>query len=82
MRSITLPLPVFGFVLATRAALAVGVGLLVANKLSRERRRVVGLSLVAFGAATTVPAARWIARSFRDLPGKSRFDPESRLIGA
>jgi len=51
-----------GFVIATRAALAFGVGLLVAGKIPGERRRMIGSMLVAFGAATTVPAIRFIAK--------------------
>jgi hypothetical protein len=47
----------FGFVVATRAALAFGAGLLLANRIPEARRRAIGLTLVAIGAATTVPAA-------------------------
>src|SRR5262245_46133987 len=68
MRTVALPLPKFGFVLATRAALAAGLGLLFAEKIPADRRRVVGLALVAFGAVTTIPAVRWISRSFRQQP--------------
>ena len=83
MRTVTLPLPKFGFVLATRAALAAGLGLLLADRLPAERRRRVGLALVAFGAASTVPAACCISRRFR----RSRRTPafvasDPRLIGA
>jgi hypothetical protein len=83
MQKVTLPLPAFGFVLATRAALAAGLGLLFASRLSAERRRVVGLALVAFGAVTTVPAVRWISRSFRRTPETtSRVEVDSGLVGA
>ena len=82
MRTVTLPLPVFGFVVATRAALAAGVGLIVADRLPPERRRIVGLALIAFGAASTVPAVRWISRGVRALPGASRVEHEPGLVGA
>jgi len=49
--------PLFGFVVGTRAALAFGLGLLLADRIPGPRRRAVGLALVAFGAATTIPAA-------------------------
>jgi hypothetical protein len=62
MRTVTLPLPLFAFVVATRAALGAGVGLLVAERLSPARRRAVGRTLVGIGAATTVPAVRLILR--------------------
>jgi hypothetical protein len=57
--------PLFGFVVATRAALAFGLGLLVADRIPADRRRVVGLTLVAIGAATTVPAAMSVLGSRR-----------------
>ena len=57
MKHVVLNLPTFGFVVATRAALGVGIGLLVSERLPVERRRAIGASLVALGAATTIPAA-------------------------
>jgi hypothetical protein len=48
---------ILGFVIGTRAALAFGVGLLVADRIPRARRRQIGTALVAIGAATTIPAA-------------------------
>jgi hypothetical protein len=57
MKNIDLNLPTFGFVVMTRALLGMGIGLLLANRLSSEQRRAVGLTLVAVGAATTVPVA-------------------------
>jgi hypothetical protein len=82
MRTVTLPLPKFGFVVATRAALAAGVGLLVADHLSSRRRRRVGLGLIAFGAAATIPAIEWIRRSFRAQSTPSGVETDSRLTGA
>jgi hypothetical protein len=55
--TVTLTPPMFGFIVATRAALAFGMGLLVASRIPEARRRTVGLWLVAVGAATTIPAA-------------------------
>ncbi|HEY3160493.1 MAG TPA: hypothetical protein VGJ78_16120 [Vicinamibacterales bacterium] len=52
----------FGFVVATRAALAAGIGLLLANRIPESRRRVIGLTLVSIGAATTIPAAMAVFR--------------------
>jgi len=50
--------PTFGFVLGTRPALAFGIGLLVGGQIPDARRRAIGWTLVAIGAATTIPAAR------------------------
>ncbi len=55
--TVMLSLPLFGFVVATRGALGVGIGLLLAGKLSPERRRALGRTLIAIGVATTIPAA-------------------------
>ena len=57
MRNVVLKLPTFGFVVATRAALGVGLGLLLSQQMSEGRRKRVGMALVALGAAATVPAA-------------------------
>jgi hypothetical protein len=57
MNNLVLSPPLFGFVLGTRAALAFGMGLLLADRIPEPRRRAVGLILIAIGAATTIPAA-------------------------
>ena len=66
MKSIVLDVPVFGFIVATRAALGVGIGLLLAERIPAERRRVIGRTLIAIGAMTTIPAARILRRTLRD----------------
>jgi hypothetical protein len=85
MKNLTLEVPTFAFVIATRAALAAGIGLLLSDKLSAARRRVVGGTLVAVGAATTVPAVvsviRGVRRSRRGAIG-SAVRRDARLIGA
>jgi len=57
MRITTLTIPEIGFIAGTRAALGAGVALLLADKLSASSRRVLGITLVTIGAATTIPAA-------------------------
>jgi hypothetical protein len=56
MKTLTLKLPAFGFIVATRAALAFGAGLLLSGKIPPARRRTIGLTLVGIGAAATIPA--------------------------
>lgn len=60
--NVTLPLPVLFGIVATRAALGVGIGLLLADKL-KSKRRPVGVALVAIGAVTTVPAVIALLRA-------------------
>jgi hypothetical protein len=68
MKKIDLPLPEFAFVIATRAALGAGIGLLLSQKLARRRARAVGLALVALGALTTIPAVIAIRGSVHRNP--------------
>jgi len=60
MTNFILSPPLLGFVVASRAALAFGVGLLVANRIPEPRRRKIALTLIGLGAATTIPAARLV----------------------
>ena len=82
MSTVTLPLPVFGFVIATRAALGAGLGLLFGERLSPQQRRGLGLALVTVGVATTIPAARFLSRGIRREPARSATASDPRLIGA
>jgi Na+-driven multidrug efflux pump len=63
MKRFNLPAPGFFFIVATRAMLGAGVGLLVSDKLGRRQRRTIGATLVAIGALTTIPAILALARS-------------------
>ena len=62
MQSFNLKPRSFGFVVGTRAALAFGLGLLVASRIPEERRTRIGLALLGLGAATTIPAIRMLRR--------------------
>ena len=55
VKSITVP--ELAFIAATRGMIGFGAGLLLANKVNPERRKVVGWSLFLTGLATTVPIA-------------------------
>jgi hypothetical protein len=61
--------PLLGFIVGTRAALAFGVGLLVAERIPESKRRAIGATLVAVGALSTIPAAiAVIRRRTHELP--------------
>jgi hypothetical protein len=60
MKKVELTLPEFLFVVGTRAMLGTGIGLLLSERLRRRRRRHVGLTLLAAGAAATVPSALFV----------------------
>ena len=55
--------PQLGFVIATRAALGAGIGLILSGKLPGNVRQRLGIGLVTLGALTTIPAVRLLARS-------------------
>jgi hypothetical protein len=57
MRNLILTLPELAFIAGTRGALGAGIGLLISQKLTDAQRRAAGLVLLAFGVATTIPAA-------------------------
>jgi hypothetical protein len=70
--------PLLGFVVGTRAALAFGLGLLLADRFPASRRRAVGLTLVAIGAATTIPAAMSVLGS--RVPSGSGRPPDIETL--
>jgi hypothetical protein len=75
MKELVLKLPSFAFIVATRAALAGGVGLLLSNKLTQSQRRTIGGALVAVGLVSTVPAVLSIAHAVR-RPKSDELKPE------
>jgi hypothetical protein len=78
MSNLVLSAPLLGFVVGTRAALAFGVGLLVAGRIPEPRRRAIAITFIAVGAVTTVPAARSIFRS-RSASPRSGVQAEAHL---
>jgi hypothetical protein len=85
MKTVILDAPEFGFIVMTRALLAAGVGLLLAERIPSERRRSMGAALVTIGAATTIPAVISVIRGMRrskrsSLPQGVGYD--AALVGA
>jgi hypothetical protein len=52
-----LSLPELGLIVGTRGMLGAGLGLLLAHKLSEDRRRDIGWTLAAIGVLSTIPLA-------------------------
>ena len=69
MRRISLRVPEIGFIAGTRAALGAGIGLLLADRLTRRQRRKVGRVLLAIGAVTTVPLVVNLIRKTKESFG-------------
>ena len=53
----TIPLWELALIAATRGAIGFGAGLLLADRLKRDRRKAVGWSLFLAGLASTIPIA-------------------------
>jgi CBS domain-containing protein len=57
-----LTLPELGLLVGTRGLLGLGIGLLVAQRLSRDSRRGAGWALATVGALSTIPLAWMVYR--------------------
>ncbi len=57
MTEVSLTLPELAMVVSTRAALGVGLGLLLAGCLPEKQRKATGWTLLLVGAVSTVPIA-------------------------
>jgi hypothetical protein len=57
MQARELTIPEIALIGGTRAALGAGLALLLSDRLSREQRRAVGLTLFLVGAISTIPLA-------------------------
>jgi len=57
MRERSLTIPEIILIGGTRAALGAGLALLLSDRLNRDQRRAVGLTLFLVGALTTIPIA-------------------------
>jgi hypothetical protein len=55
MKEKALTMPEIMLIGGTRVALGVGLGLLIADKLSRDERKGAGWALLAVGVVSTVP---------------------------
>jgi hypothetical protein len=65
MKERLLTVPEIMLIAGTRVALGIGIGLLIAHKLSRDTRKGAGCALLAVGVLSTVPI-------MANILGKSR----------
>lgn len=57
MRNVELNFPQLALIAGTRGLLGAGLGLLISERLPKQRRQAVGWTLVAVGALSTIPLA-------------------------
>jgi hypothetical protein len=74
VRKTTITLPDLALIAGTRAALGVGLGLLLADRFAEDRRKAVGWTLLLIGAFSTIPLAF-------EVLGKSRLSAEGAWPG-
>jgi hypothetical protein len=65
MRETRISVPEIGLIAMTRAALGVGIGLLVSERIGGSMRRGVGWALVVTGALSTIPLVVDVFRKAR-----------------
>jgi hypothetical protein len=68
MEEVQLSRPLFAFAVGTRVALGIGIGLLVSERIPRDRRRAIGMTLIGAGVATTIPIAMRVFGQFSQRP--------------
>jgi hypothetical protein len=62
MKRLYVPLPEIGLIAVTRAALGAGIGLLIADHLTRQQRQMIGRTLLGIGVLTTIPLVADVLR--------------------
>ena len=74
-------LPMLALIAGSRAALGIGIGLFLSERLGRAQRRAIAGTLVAVGVLTTVPLALEVLprRTDRVIPPEARPRTEAAL---
>jgi hypothetical protein len=62
MKNVELNLPQLAMIAGTRGMLGAGLGLLIADRVPKQRRQAVGWTLVAIGALSTIPLAMQVLK--------------------
>ena len=57
MRQAQLPIPEIGLIAATRGMAGAGLGLLLADRLPKDKKQAIGWGLFLAGALSTIPLA-------------------------
>ncbi len=65
MRHVSISLPEIGLIAATRGLGGAGVGLLLADRIPKQRRLKIALPLLAVGVLSTIPLIMDVVRKSR-----------------
>lgn len=74
MRETRITFPELGLVAGTRAAAGIGIGLLLADRLSPEQRKAAGWALLLVGILSTIPLAFEIIGHSRSLTTREHLE--------
>jgi hypothetical protein len=74
MRDRLIALPELALFGATRGMIGFGIGLLISDRIGRDRRKQVGFALVVAGALSTIPLAMRMFRRRTDHQQHRRVD--------
>ena len=77
MRRLEMNIPQFGMIVGTRAMIGVGLGLLLADRIGREKRSAIGWTLLTVGALSTLPLLAQILHK-EDSEEPKRFGRHDR----
>jgi hypothetical protein len=77
-RETRVTIPELALIAGTRAMAGFGLGLLLADCLSEEKRRAIGWTLLLVGGLTTIPLAFEVFGRRADAPGGEPEQAESR----
>ena len=69
MKKLELDLPVLGLIAGTRGMLGAGIGLLMADRLTDDKRKAIGWTLLTIGVLSTIPL-------MVEVLGKKKETPE------
>jgi hypothetical protein len=74
-----LTVPDIALVAVTRGAIGFGAGLLLADKIKRQRRKAVGWSLFLSGLASTIPIAMHLFRRKKKGADETSTSPNTQV---
>ena len=75
-KALNVSFPDIGIVAVTRGMIGVGAGLLLANTISREKRRAIGLRLLIGGVLSTIPIAMHLLQNRNEIDEDGSMEPE------
>lgn len=68
MREHRVTLPQIALIAGTRGLIGLGIGLLISGRMAAERRKAIGIALLAAGALSSIPLAWKLFRAPRAEP--------------